>query len=301
VAEDRGADDARKLTDAASNGELETIHAKGLLDYVKKQTSSIALALPNSMDPDRFVRIVQNELQKNPQLKECTPRSFMGAVITGAQLGLEPGPMQQWYPIPFRNHGTMECQFIVGYRGWAALAHRSGVIQGINPRTVFEGDEFRYEYGLDENIIHVPADDDKQGDPTHYYVVVRTTNGGRNFVVMTRQAVERHRDRYGKKGGRLVGPWADKDQFETMAWKTCFLKMKAWLPTSVDIMQADSVDGRVVNRLTVDEEPVVDDFDDGEVIDGELLDPNGNPIVEGETAWDREEREERERREQQGL
>lgn len=291
MAADQGAMAAREQVDAASKGEIATTGTKSLRELVESQESAIARALPGAMDPARYVRIVQNELSKNPKLKECTPRSFMGAVLTGAQLGLEPGPMQQWYPVPYRNHGVAEVQFIVGYRGWAALSHRTGQIQGINPRTVFKGDEFDYAYGLDEYLVHKPCEDDKRGAPLYYYVVTRLTNGGRNFVVMSRPEVERHRDRYAKKNGKIVGPWADKDQFEAMAWKTCFLKQKAWLPSSIDVMQADATDGHVVNRMDPDEEPEVVPFDDDdEIVDAEIVDDDAVTRPADETAWDREER-----------
>ena len=289
MTEDTKAKTARDTVKRAAGAEIATQDAKGLRELVETQELAIAKALPMTMDAARYVRIVQTELSKNPKLKECTPRSFMGAVLTGAQLGLEPGPMQQWYPVPFRNKGVAEVQFIVGYRGWATLAHRTGQIQGINPRTVFQGDEFDYAYGLDEYLKHKPCEDDKRGAPLYYYVVTRLTNGGRNFVVMSRPEVERHRDRYAKKNGVVVGPWADKDQFEAMAWKTCFLKQKAWLPSSIDVMQADFTDGHVINRMDPDEEPDVVPFDDeDEIVDAEIVD------ADHETAWEREERESRE-------
>lgn len=289
MAEDKKGDEARDAVSAASRGELATQGVKGLRELVESQESAIARALPMAMDAARYVRIVQNELSKNPKLKECTPRSFMGAVLTGAQLGLEPGPMQQWYPVPYRNHGVAEVQFIVGYRGWAALAHRTGQIQGINPRTVFKGDEFDYAYGLDEYLVHKPTEDEKRGAPLYYYVVTRLTNGGRNFVVMSRPEVERHRDRYAKKNGQVVGPWADPGQFEAMAWKTCFLKQKAWLPSSIEVMQADAMDGHTVNRMDPEEEPDVVPFDDDEIVDAEIVETDAErKRREADEEWQRQ-------------
>jgi recombination protein RecT len=209
-----------------------------------------------------------------PKLLECSPASFFGGVLSAASLGLEFGPMQQAYLIPYGSEATL----VIGYRGYAALANRTGEILSITPRTVFANDvKFAVEYGDDDHIVHTPLLSPDRGEPTHYYVVVKKTNGGKNFVVMHKSEVEHHRDRYGKKGGKLSGPWADKDQFEAMAWKTCFLRMKAWLPMSVELMQAEAVDNRVVRQMSHDEEPVIaPSEDDDEVVDAEIVDPGEN-------------------------
>jgi recombination protein RecT len=280
--DDTGADAARDAVKTAADNELAVQDVPTLREFVAKQEMEIARALPMG-DAVRYVRMVQSELSKNKDLRESTPRSLMGAVLTAAQLGLEFGPMQQAYLIPRKNKGVMEATIQIGYRGWESLANRTGEIQSISPRTVFAGDFFEYEYGLDDKLVHRPVADDKRGDPVAYYCVVRKTNGGRAFVVMTRGDVEKHRDRYAPKdrNGNVVGPWVNN--FEPMAWKTCFLRLKSWLPMSIELMEASTVDDRVVNRMTVDEEPDIEPFDDDEIVDAE--------IVEGETAWEREDRE----------
>ena len=145
------------------------------------------------------------QLRKNPALMSCTPQSFLGAVLTAAQLGLEFGPMQQAYMVPFKNEITL----IIGYKGWLKLIHNSAEIQSVSARTVFKRDEFPdYGYGLDEYLIHKPAKGER-GAPVGYYAVIRKTNGGRSFAYM------RHTtrwlptaNRYDKKrGGKLTGPW----------------------------------------------------------------------------------------------
>lgn len=268
---DQKADAAREAVSAASRGELVTTEHKGLAALVDLQQSEIAKALPMNMDPVRFVRIVHTLLRETPKLLECSPPSFFGAVFSAAQLGLEFGVMQQAFILPYGK----QAKLIIGYKGWTALAHRTGEIQSISPRTIFEKEQWSVEFGLEEKLIHVPLLSDDKGEPTHFYVVVRTVNGGRNFVIMSKSEVEYHRDRYGgKRDGKVIGPWADKDQFEPMAWKTCFLRMKAWLPTSVELMQAEAVDNHVVNQEFASDEP--------EILDESYLDDEGEPIVEAE-------------------
>ena len=273
-----------------------------LASFVEAQAPEIAKALPGGLvDAERYVRLVQTELRKNPALMRCTPQSFLGAVMTSAQLGLEFGPMGQVYLVPFKNEITL----IVGYKGWLKLIHNSAEIQDVSARTVYSNDQFTMEYGLDERLVHVPAKDSKgqplppaqRGVVVGYYCVIRKTNGGRTFAYMTRDEVLAHREKYAKKkDGKFTGPWADPDEFEAMAYKTVFLKAKTWVPTSVEAL-AQEVDNHVVSRLAFEQEPVVtapEDDDEDDVVDAEIvsgLDGTEGPATpqspedEADAAW----------------
>ena len=86
-----------------------------LADYVKSMEKEIAKALPSVITPERFTRITLSALSTNPQLQQTTPSSFLGAMLTAAQLGVEPNtPLGQAYLLPYRNKGTLECQFQLG-------------------------------------------------------------------------------------------------------------------------------------------------------------------------------------------
>ena len=61
-----------------------------LQQYIKQMGGEIKKALPSVMTPERFTRIVLSALSTNPKLAETTPQSFLGAMMTAAQLGLEP-------------------------------------------------------------------------------------------------------------------------------------------------------------------------------------------------------------------
>ena len=83
--------------------------------YVASMSGEIAKALPSVITPERFTRITLSALSTNPQLQECTPSSFLAAMMTAAQLGMEPNtPLGQAYLIPYRNKGKLECQFQLG-------------------------------------------------------------------------------------------------------------------------------------------------------------------------------------------
>ena len=277
---DQGAEKARTAVTQAARSEVVK-SGPTLRDLLAAQQTEIARALPGTLDAGRYVRIVQTELRKNPALLRCTPQSFLGAVITAAQLGLEFGPLNQAFMVPFRNHGTDEVQLIIGYRGWLALAHRSGQIASISARSVHQNDTFDYLFGLDEKLVHRPAEGER-GPTTHYYCVAKTKDGGVVFAVMTKHEVEVHRDRYAKKkDGKITGPWAT--HFDEMALKTVFKRVFTWLPMSADAALASGVDDATITRTSVDEEPEAN-YDD--VVDGEIVDSETGEVLH-DTAYDR--------------
>ena len=89
--------------------------AMSMKQYVASMQGEIAKALPSVITPERFTRITLSALSTNPQLQQCSPASFLGAMMTAAQLGMEPNtPLGQAYLLPYRNHGQLECQFQLG-------------------------------------------------------------------------------------------------------------------------------------------------------------------------------------------
>lgn len=86
-----------------------------LKNLIAKMKPQIANALPSVLTPERFTRMALTALSNNPKLQECSPQSFLGAMMQAAQLGVEPNtPLGQAYLIPFRNKGQMEVQFQLG-------------------------------------------------------------------------------------------------------------------------------------------------------------------------------------------
>ena len=92
------------------------------------------------------------------------------------------------------------------------LARRSGQIASLSARVVREGDEFSFEFGLDEKLIHRPGENE-DALVTHVYAVARLKDGGTQFEVMTRKQIELVRS-LSKAGNN--GPWVT--HWEEMAW-----------------------------------------------------------------------------------
>jgi len=118
------------------------------------------------------------------------------------------------------------------------LARRSGQIISISARSVHEKDKFNYSYGLEEDIKHVPADGER-GNLTHVYAVARLKDGGVQFEVMSRSDIEAVK-RQSKASGN--GPWVT--HFDEMAKKTAIRRLFKYLPVSIEIQRAVTIDER---------------------------------------------------------
>lgn len=216
--------------------------AKGLQSLVMSMGPQIGKALPTVLTPERFTRIVLTALSSNRQLQECTPPSFLGAMMQAAQLGLEPNtPLGQAYLIPYRNHGVLECQFQIGYKGLLALFYRSGG-KDLQAHEVHENDTFEYELGLEPKLRHVPALTDR-GPVILYYAVYHTKDGGSGFAVMSVDDIKAHMHQFSKAAGKGFSPWSTN--FDEMAKKTVIKKVLKYAPMATDFVRAVAADGTI--------------------------------------------------------
>ena len=218
--------------------------------YIRQMQGEIRKALPSVMTPERFTRIVLSALSGNPKLAQTTPQSFLGAMMTAAQLGVEPNtPLGQAYLIPFFNSRTKcsECQFQLGYKGLIDLAYRSGEISTIQAHVVYENDAFEYSFGLEPTLRHIPARADR-GEPVFVYAVFRTKDGGFGFEVMSMEDVRAFAQQYSKAFGS--GPW--QTNFEEMAKKTVLKRALKYAPVKSDFLRGVAQDNTVKTEISED-------------------------------------------------
>jgi len=197
--------------------------------------SQIALALPQHITPERLMRVALTEVRRTPALAKCKPESLLAAIMQCAQLGLEPGGgLGHAWLIPFKE----EAQFIIGYRGMIDLARRSGQILSIEARAVYEADTFHVSFGLEPDLTHEPAWDAADRGPLRFvYAVAKLKDGGFQFEVMSRAEIEKVRAQ--SKAGNN-GPWVT--HFEEMAKKTVIRRLFKYLPVSVELARAVTLD-----------------------------------------------------------
>ncbi len=234
--------------------------------YIKQAEGEIKKALPSVITPERFTRITLSALSSTPYLAKTTPQSFLGAMMTAAQLGLEPNtPLGQAYLIPFNNRkkGCLECQFQLGYKGMIDLAYRSGEVSVIQAQVVYEADEFGYSFGLEPTLRHIPAKEHR-GKPVYVYALFKTKDGGYGYDVMSIEDVRRHAQKYSKSFGN--GPW--QTNFEEMAKKTVLKRVLKYAPMKSDFVRAMAQDETIKTEISEDmyEVPsVVIEADSGDI------------------------------------
>lgn len=220
-----------------------------LADHIRNMENQFQLAAPRGLEAQQLIRDALTCLRQTPKLAQCEPQTVLGALMTCAQLGLRPGVLGHSYLVPFRDNktGTYQAQLIIGYQGLIELAHRSGQIQSLIARTVYQNDHFDVDYGLSDKLEHKPYMTGKKGDPIAYYAIVKYKGGGHAFFVMNHWEVEDHRDKYTRS---TTGPWADN--FEQMAHKTVVRKLAKWMPKSTQLAQAIHADETVRIDLAPD-------------------------------------------------
>ena len=260
---------------SAAKAEKKTMQA-----YIKAMEPAIKKALPSVITPERFTRMVLSALSSTPKLAECSPQSFLAAMMTAAQLGVEPNTaLGQAYLLPYRNHGNMECQFQLGYKGLIDLAYRSGEVSVIQAHTVYENDVFEYELGMDPKLRHVPAKADR-GEAVAYYAMFKTKDGGYGFEVMSVDDVQRHAQRYSKSYGSGSSPW--RSNFDEMAKKTVLKRALKYAPLKSDFVRGVAQDETIKAELSDEMYAVPDEtvFEaEGEEIDSTSVDMETGEVI----------------------
>lgn len=215
---------------------------KSVADLLERMKGQIQNALPKFITPERMIRVAITAMSRTPKLLECDQTSLIGAIITASQLGLMPdGVLGEAYMIPFKVKGKMQCQFMIGYRGYIALALRSGQVKSIQARAVKKSDEFHYEFGLEPKLTHLP----KSGDDTitHFYAVIQLMTGGTLFEVMTCDEINFIRDKskaYAFAENKKETIW--HINYEEMGKKTVIRRLVKIAPLSPEINRAAGLD-----------------------------------------------------------
>jgi recombination protein RecT len=200
-----------------------------------KIKSRLQAAIPQHLTVDRLLRVAITAIRTNPKLMECTQESLLACVMGCATLGLEPEPfLGQAYMVPYYNKKKRcyEAQLIPGYRGYIALARRSGELQSLSAQCVYENDFFKLGFGLTETLEHVPAEGDR-GGVKGAYCIFRYKDGSHSFDYMPKSEIDKIRER--SKAGDS-GPW--KTDYPEMAKKTVIRRHIKVAPLSIELAKA---------------------------------------------------------------
>ena len=214
---------------------------------LKKQ---LQLAIPKHMTVERLLRVAMTVIRATPKLMDCTPKSLMICIMGCAQLGLSPEPfLGQAYFVPFNVNAApkgqtarweMQATLIPGYRGYIALARRSGEVQNVTAQAVYTNYEFRIQFGLHEELSHIPTDE-KRGEFRGAYVIFRYKDGSHSFDWMTKDRIEKVRERSKAKDS---GPWVT--DYDEMGVKTVIRHHVKLVPLSVELAKAAHLEERAM-------------------------------------------------------
>ncbi len=225
--------------------------ANGTKKMLKAIEPYVEDALPDKIGRDRFLNVALTTLRKNPDLvNKCNQRSLLGALVQSAQLGLMPNTLGQAYIIPYGGEAT----FVLGYRGMIDLARRSGDLESINARCVYENDHFELEFGTEENIEHRPyylEGESSPGEMIGAYCIARLKDGGQHIEFMSKGEIDGIKDR-APGSGRSDSPW--RSDYDQMAKKTVVRRAFKYLPVSTEDQQAVAMDGQSI-RLRESAQP----------------------------------------------
>ena len=226
---------------------------------LNKMKDEFRKVLPETIKPDRLIRIALTEMRMNPRLFDASKESLLGALMVSAQLGLEPGALGYCYLVPYQNKktGQLEIQFQLGYKGILELVRRSGQVENIEARVVYEKDKFDFEYGLTPKLVHKPALKER-GKPVAVYAIARFKSGATAFDIMSVDEIEAIKKR---SKSPEYGPWVT--DWEAMAKKVIIKRLCKYLPLSVDVQRGLAVDEttKVARKDMQDEEEIIYEAD----------------------------------------
>lgn len=211
---------------AAQNG------IKELRAAFERLQPQLALALPEHVKPERFVRIVMTAVQQNANLAKADRESLFGACMKAAQDGLLPDGREAFLNCYFSKK---ENRYIASYQpmiaGILKKIRQSGELRQLSAAVVREGDEFLYSVDeAGEHFRHVPALDNDGAAVKCVYAAIWTKDGGVYFKVMSVARVEKAR---AVSRAKDSGPWVE--WWDEMALKTVIHNLSKRVPMSAEV------------------------------------------------------------------
>jgi recombination protein RecT len=247
-------------TDGSDKGEKgqqrpEADPVKTLQHQIAAMAGEFERALPGKIGVDRMMRIAMTAILNNPTLAQCHPMTFFGSLLQALQLGLEVNtPLGQAYLIPRWDKklndkkGGYHCYFQMGYQGILDLCYRYGKYKNISAEVVYEGDDFSYRLGSNQNLTHIPRS--KTDKPIFVWGRYELENGGESFKVWTWDKVIKHAQGFSDsydEDKKWASPWlSSSESGESMARKTLLIAVLKYAPKTVEIAQAINADERMV-------------------------------------------------------
>lgn len=112
-------------------------------DAVKNKVNAI---LGDDRKGAKFISSLTSMINQNPSLAECEQASLINSALVGFALDLSP-QLQQFYCVPFRDNKNKRtvATYQMGWKGYWALAMRSGQYKSLNVTEIREGEKITFD------------------------------------------------------------------------------------------------------------------------------------------------------------
>jgi recombination protein RecT len=163
-------------------------------DLKKYETSIInLLGKKYGISPEEFMVKTINAIKKHPKLLKCNTPSLFGSILYFAELGLSFNTPEGFGFIVANETkpGFFEAEPLIGYQGLIEIAYRNPKVKSIRFQSVYQNDEFDYEYGTEEYIKHKPSAAKERGFLTHAYAVAKLEGMESIFVVVHKRELDK--------------------------------------------------------------------------------------------------------------
>lgn len=230
--------------------------ATEISNYLKQDNIMQQLSETLGRNSAPLVTSALTAVANNYQLKDATPVSVYTSLMKAAALNLTVDPNLGFaYLVPYKRNfkengqwvNVTEAQLQIGYKGLVQLALRSGQIKSVNTGTIYESEFKGYnkitgEFTIDETII---PDEDKD-EVAGYFAYVQLVNGGEVKQFSRKKQIEHFAKKYSKAysydldNNKKSSPWST--EFNAMAEKTVLKQVLKFVPMSLEMQEAVSVD-----------------------------------------------------------
>jgi recombination protein RecT len=225
-----------------------------------------------------FITSIISAVNTNPQLGNCDNATIISAALVGQSLGLSPSPfMGQFYFVPFndRKNDRVVATFQIGYKGYIAMAMKSGVYRDLDVLEIRQGELIGRDKETGKYLFKFIEDENERvkAPVIGYMAYFELLNGFRKSIYWSKEKMEKHAEEYSqgyrsdKKNGTAYTFWS-KD-FNAMAFKTMLRQLiSKWGIMSTTLEKAYVNDMSVVKEDGTNEYVDNVDFDsDGVVVE----------------------------------
>ena len=194
-----------------------------------KLEAEFSMALPPQIPVQKFIRTTMTAVQMNPELLQADRRTLLASCMKAAQDGLLVDGREAALVI-FRTKNGLAVQYMPMIGGLLKKLRNSGELASISAHVAYENDEFRYELGDEERIVHKPHLGGQRGQPLAAYAIAKTKDGATYREVMSLDQIEQVRNVSRASGN---GPWVQ--WWDEMARKTVLRRLMKRLPSRMAV------------------------------------------------------------------